>query len=526
MSQILTAEALKSMLSEPRELALLDVREHGIFGEGHLFFAIPTPYSRFEAVLPQLVPNPQVRLVLYDDNDGVATKAAANAEALGYENVWILEGGAAAWQAAGYTLFQGVNLPSKTFGELVEVQRHTPHITAMDLEKLRASGEDFVIVDGRPLTEHYKMSIPGGICCPNGELPLRIADIAPDPKTKIVVNCAGRTRSIIGAQILIDVGVKNPIAALENGTQGWFLAGLELEHGATAKYPEVVSSSTRADRLVGAEAFANRHGATPVEVSEVQGWLAEPERTTYVFDVRTPEEFDANGALGTVHAPGGQLIQTTDQWIGVRGARIVVVDDDDIRAPVIAGWLQQLGHEAYSLRGGLDAARDLSFSCRFGSLEPDACSTMTASELAAAVRRNDVQMIDIRPSMSYRKGHIEQAVWSIRPRIGKVIEDAAKPVVLITDEITVGALAADDLAKAGVGDIHIHEGNVGDWRAVGLEIVQTPDLPINEDCIDYLFFTHERHAGNEAAARQYLEWEVGLIDQLDEQERSVFRIKG
>ena len=151
---------------------------------------------------------------------------------------------------------------------------------------------------------------------------------------------------------------------------------------------------------------------------------------------------------------------------------------------------------------------------------------MTASELAAAVRRNDVQMIDIRPSMSYRKGHIEQAVWSIRPRIGKVIEDAAKPVVLITDEITVGALAADDLAKAGVGDIHIHEGNVGDWRAVGLEIVQTPDLPINEDCIDYLFFTHERHAGNEAAARQYLEWEVGLIDQLDEQERSVFRIKG
>ena len=105
---------------------------------------------------------------------------------------------------------------------------------------MRAADEDFVIVDGRPFAEYRKMNIPGGICCPNGELVLRIRDIAPDPKTKIVVNCAGRTRSIIGAQTLIDFGIPNPVFALENGTQGWFLAGLALERGASRRYADAV----------------------------------------------------------------------------------------------------------------------------------------------------------------------------------------------------------------------------------------------------------------------------------------------
>ena len=157
------------------------------------------------------MPNPAVRLVLCDGGDGVAERAAKRAEALGYANVHFMAGGAAAWKRAGYTLYDGVNVPSKTFGELVEHARHTPRVTAEELEAMRAASENFVIVDGRTFAEYRKMNIPGGICCPNGELALRIGDIAPDPKTKIVVNCAGRTRSIIGAQTLIDFGVPNPV---------------------------------------------------------------------------------------------------------------------------------------------------------------------------------------------------------------------------------------------------------------------------------------------------------------------------
>lgn len=237
MATPIDARTVKAWLSDGGEIAFLDVREYGQYGEAHPFFVVSLPYSRFELGLAALVPNPAVRLVLCDDGDGVAERAAARTEALGYRNVHIMTGGAPAWQKAGYTLFAGVNVPSKTFGELVEHLRNTPRVTARELQAMREAKEDMIIVDGRTFAEFQRMSIPDGISCPNGELALRIGDIVPDPKTKIVVNCAGRTRSIIGAQTLIDFGVPNPVVALENGTQGWSLAGLQLEHGASRRYP-------------------------------------------------------------------------------------------------------------------------------------------------------------------------------------------------------------------------------------------------------------------------------------------------
>ena len=350
------APTLKAWLSDGREIALLDVREHGQYGIGHLFFAVPLPYSRFELGLPALAPNAAVRLVLCDGGDGVAGRAAARAAALGYRNVFVLAGGATAWGEAGYTIYAGVNVPSKVFGELVEHRRHTPRISARDLDAMRDAGENFVIVDGRPLAEYRKMSIPGGICCPNGELVLRIGDIAPDPNTKIVVNCAGRTRSIIGAQTLIDFGVPNPVFALENGTQGWFLAGLELEHGADRRYADAVGCRARGAAVAGA---AVRAGVRRAFRCGVHGPCLARRRDTHDLPLRRPHGGGVcrRAALpGFVHAPGGQLVQATDQWVGVRGARIVLFDREQVRAPVIAGWLRQLGHEAYVLDDGAAAA--------------------------------------------------------------------------------------------------------------------------------------------------------------------------
>ena len=120
--------------------------------------------------MPALLPNPTVRLVICDGGDGIAERAAGRAEALGYRDVHILAGGIEGWKRAGYTLYAGVNVPSKTFGELIEHERHTPRVTAEAVENMRKAGENFVIVDGRPLTEYRRMNIPGGICCPNGEL--------------------------------------------------------------------------------------------------------------------------------------------------------------------------------------------------------------------------------------------------------------------------------------------------------------------------------------------------------------------
>jgi rhodanese-related sulfurtransferase len=523
MTNRLDAGTVKAWLSDEREIALIDVREQGQYGEAHPFFAVSLPYSRFELGLPMLVPGPRVRLVLCDAGDGVAERAARRAEALGYVNVSVLDGGVGAWRDAGYTLYAGVNVPSKAFGELVEHARHTPRVTAQELAAMRAAGEDMAIVDGRTFAEFQRMSIPGGISCPNGELALRIGALVPDPSTKIVVNCAGRTRSIVGAQTLIDMGVPNPVYALENGTQGWFLAGLQLEHGASRRHGETPPSADLGALRACARALAESRGVRFVGAGEVESWLADASRTTYLFDVRTPEEV-ARSVSGLVHAPGGQLVQATDQWIGTRGARVVLVDEEEVRAPMTAQWLRQLGHEAYVLEGGIAAARKLGRLRNATVLRLPSPGTIAPEGLAEQLREGGVQLIDLRSGMSYRKAHIDGAVWSIRPRIAAAVRDPAVPVVLIGDEPGDVALAAMDLADAGVGDVRLLAGGHEAARAAGLAVVATPDTPGDAECIDFLFFTHGRHDGNAEAARQYLAWETALVGQLDEQERASFRI--
>jgi rhodanese-related sulfurtransferase len=481
---------------------------------------VPLPYSRFELGLAALVPNRSVRLVLCDGGDGVAVRAAARAAALGYTSVFVLEDGVAAWAAAGYTVYAGVNVPSKVFGEIVEHQRHTPRVSARDLDAMRERGDNFVIVDGRPWAEYRKMSIPGGICCPNGELVRRIRDIAPDPGTKIVVNCAGRTRSIIGAQTLIDFGVPNPVFALENGTQGWFLAGLELARNADRRYGEA-RTDTAALRAQ-AQRFAIMCGAPSISCASAHAWLGDGTRTTYLLDIRTAEEFAADGLAGFVHAPGGQLVQATDQWVGVKGARIVLYDGEEVRAPVIAGWLRQLGHEAYWLADDA-AAASLDWRRSNTGVELRMPPSIPVDEAAAALRAAAAAVLDLRPGMAYRKGHIAGAVWSIRPRIG-----AARPpagtIILVADEPAVAALAQLDLAEAGSKDVRLLAGGYDAWRDAGLPVEASPARPTDAECIDFLFFTHGRHDGDAEAARQYLAWETGLVAQLDDQERGVFRL--
>jgi rhodanese-related sulfurtransferase len=85
-----------------------------------------------------------------------------------------------------------------------------------------------VVLDARRFDEFNTMCIPGGTSVPGAELVLRVRELAPDPRTQVIVNCAGRTRSIIGTQSLVNAGIPNPVAALRNGTIGWTLAGLGL----------------------------------------------------------------------------------------------------------------------------------------------------------------------------------------------------------------------------------------------------------------------------------------------------------
>lgn len=517
----ISAPRLQSMLHDGGELALLDVREAGQFGESHLLFATPLPYSRLEIDIAALVPRRSARIVLCDDGElGVAELAAKRLNGMGYSDIAVLDGGTRAWTAAGYALFAGVNVPSKLFGELVEHEYHTPRLTVTELARMREAREDFVIVDGRPFAEYQKMNIPGGICCPNAELPLRIGEIVKDPKTKIIVNCAGRTRSILGAQTLINFGVPNPVYALENGTQGWVLADMELERGAARRYPDRVDETALPALQAQAKTLMSKYGVKTAKASEVGAWLAEAGRTTYLLDVRTAEEFKAGSIPGAAHAPGGQLVQATDQWVGVRNARLVLIDSEGVRAPVVASWLEQLGHNAYVLEGGIRA--DVAAPVRRRPMVRPVAAV--SAEGLHCLRAGRHTIFDLRPSMSFRKAHIPGSRWTTRQWVRSDLSHAEGLVFLVADDAAVAQLAAIDLAEAGLEVMVRLDGGLDAWIRAGYPTEASPSIPPDAECIDYLFFVHDRHAGNREAMKQYLAWETGLIAQLDEQDRSLFRV--
>src|SRR5450830_1261438 len=492
----LSAERAREWLNDGQEVALLDLREAGQFGEGHPFFAIPLPYSRLELDARRLLPRLDVRVLLLDSGDGVAERGARRLQALGYTQVHVLQGGAPAWAAAGYTLFQGVNLPSKTFGELVEARYHTPHISATELHRRQQAGEPLVLLDGRTLAEHRKMTLPGAVSLPNGELAARWATQVPDATTPVVVHCAGRTRSIIGAEILRHLGLPNPVLALENGTQGWALAGLTLEHGSQRQVQGPVSADPAAQAA--ARRDADAAGAPHLSVAQ----------------------YRAGTLDGARHAPGGQLLQATDQSVAVRRSRVLLLDHEDVRAPVIAAWLRRMGYEGATVEGGIHAALSLRQPVDW---TPPAGRRVTAHALPGWTAQHLPALIDVQASMAYRLQHATGARWAVRP----TLTQAAPPeqglaVLVLAPSAELAQLAAADLTEAGWTQVH--------WALQAFFFNDTatteasPDSPSDAEAIDYLFFVHDRHDGNLEAARRYLAWETGLIAQCQADELAAFQL--
>jgi rhodanese-related sulfurtransferase len=337
------------------EIALLDVRHEAAFATGHPLFAANMAAERIALEAEMRLPRKNVPIVVYDAGEGLVAQAADRLAALGYTDIRQLDGGLRAWQAAGYELFQDVNSYAKAFGELVESRRHTPSLPADEVAALIANKANVAILDVRRFDEYATMNIPGSLSVPGAELVLRAGRAAPDPATTIIVNCAGRTRSIIGTQSLINAGVANRVVALRNGTIGWTLARQDLEHGADRRGEVGLFEGATSN----ARDVAYRAGVRHVDPEEAIALSAPTDRTLYRFDVRDAEEYAAGHLPGFRHYPGGQLVQEIDMAAPVRGARILLTDNMGVRADMTASWLAQMGFEVYVLEGGYDGTLEV-----------------------------------------------------------------------------------------------------------------------------------------------------------------------
>jgi rhodanese-related sulfurtransferase len=350
-----TASQVRCALLLRDEIALLDVRHEAAFATGHPLFAANMAVDRIALEATSRLPRKDVPIVVYDAGEGLVALAADRLRALGYRDVRSLDGGLEAWWTAGFELFQDVNSYAKAFGELVESRRHTPSLSAEEVAALIASNANVAILDVRRFDEYATMNIPGSISVPGAELVLRAGRAAPDQATTIIVNCAGRTRSIIGTQSLINAGVANKVVALRNGTIGWTLARQQLEHGADRRGEIGAFEGAQAN----ARDVAYRAGVRRIGTFEMSALEAQTHRTLYRFDVRAGEEYAAGHIRGFRHYPGGQLVQEIDMAAPVRGARMVLTDNRSVRADMTASWLAQMGWETYVLDGGYDGELEI-----------------------------------------------------------------------------------------------------------------------------------------------------------------------
>jgi rhodanese-related sulfurtransferase len=499
---------VKAMLLDGGELALIDLREELIFSRSHLLWARSVPLSRLELRFARLVPRRDTRIVLCDDSDGLVERAARILADAGYTDLSFLEGGVPGWQQAGLELFSGVNVPSKAFGEHIEHASATPSIPPDELDRLIRSGTDMVVVDSRPFDEFQRMSIPTATNVPGAELVLRIRDIAPSPDTLIVVNCAGRTRSIIGAQSLINARLPNKVVALRNGTMGYALAGFAPDKDKTKRYG-APSADGLAWARTAAEQVARRFGVTRIDNETLARLRADTTRTLYLFDVRDPTDYAAGHVPGAESAPGGQLVQATDQYVGTLGARMVLVDDREVRAVMTASWLRQMGwRDVFVLvASGSDTARP---EAAVLGAKPPAEHIIDARALSALLKDNRATVIDLSLSPAYRKGHIPGAWFAIRTRLAEAL--AKVPLqgeLVLTSED--GVLAGLAVGESPVPARCLQGGNAA-WAAAGLPLSTEPRMA--DEPLDYWPKPYERAGDTKGAMNEYLAWEVDLLPRI------------
>lgn len=520
MAKSITAHELRRHWIDRREIALLDVREEGPYSLSHPLFALSVPVSEIEDRLPPLVPRLSAPIVVYDDGEGYADRAATRISALGYRDVAILEGGLSAYALAG-EVYRDVNVPSKAFGELVEAIRHTPSLPAGDAKAVLEGGDDVVVLDVRRFEEYNTMSIPRGQSCPGGELLYRFFEVAPSPETTVIVNCAGRTRGLLGTQSLLNTGVPNKVVALRNGTIGWTLEGLELDKGKVQRASKPSGEATLKARER-AKAWAEHVGVPMINSGELSRFAGEAEsRSLYLLDVRDPEEYAQGHPAGFASAPGGQLVQATDEWVGVRGGRIVLYDTDGVRARMAASWLLQLGWEVYVLDEGSSIPESIPVPEK-PSWEAPTSTSITVDDLR---KLSDATVIDLARSPVYRKGHIPGALFASGPELARDLNalDGSGPIVLTSPDGNVAASNLNYARQSVSREVFYLSGGTKAWAAASGQSLEAEARWISEP-IDVYKRPYEGTSNAREDMQAYIDWEHGLVAQLANDGVSCFRV--
>jgi rhodanese-related sulfurtransferase len=264
---------------------------------------------------------------------------------------------------------------------------------------------------------------------------------------------------------------------------------------------------------------AARCGIARIDRSTLAAWRAESDiRTLYLLDVRTPAEYEAGHLRGARSAPGGQLVQETDYHVATWGARIVLVDDNGVRASMTASWLKQMGWQDIAVLAATEADGDWergSHQPRILGLEPAAARTIGVDDLRAQLAAGDVALVDLDLSTRYAKGHIPGAWFAVRSRLAGALAtlSEAATIVLTSADGALAALAAAELEGVAKVPVLALAGGTQAWTKAGLPL-ESGAARLLDRADDVYLMPRERGQDREAAMREYLSWEINLVNDM------------
>ena len=517
MPDAISPEALSALMAGDDTYALVDVREAGEYNGAHIPGSSSLPRRQLEFQIDALIPFRGERLILCDDDQRRADLAAATLQHMGYTRVSVLAGGLNRWTTEGYPNEWGSNVQSKDFGEKMEVVHHIPVMEPQELHARQQRGEKLVLLDSRTPEEHTRATVPGSRSVPGGELALRISDIVKDSQTTVVVHCAGRTRSIVGARALQRMGVDR-VYDLKNGTMGWLMAGLELEVGSQRLDLPEPSPEGKARAESHAARLASEDGVRHLAVARLKELMARADReTVYLIDVRTEEEYLQGHIPGFRWFPGGQAVQRSDEVAAVRNGTIVFACDGMVRSTVAASWFRQMGFpHVFALEGGTAA-----WTASGLSLEAEAPDQLPFGLAEARAKVGMLSPLDFEASLfptlifvdssrDFAGGHVPGSHWVPRGWLEDRIETVAphkdEPVGVTCADGLSSALAAATMLELGYNRAWVLGGGMAAWRQAGLS-VETGLTGIMSAPTDVLLSGTERPF---AEMINYLRWEEAL----------------
>lgn len=511
MATTINAQTLKTLMESDTLYAVLDVRDWGEFTLEQIPGTNSLPRGHLEKYIGVLVPKNDVKIVIHCDSGQRSARAAATLEALGYTNVSVLDGGLQSWKAAGYDTIHGWSLRGKEYGERLQVEEDIPEMTAEELHARLARKEKLYILDTRTEPEFLNSHLPGAYSTPGGQLAVTVTDIAQERDAPIVTNCAGRTRSLLGAHLLRRMGFPQ-VYALKGGTGAWRIAGYgnELQSGPGAEPPPVSTAGQTACAQF-AERVANEDHLSFLSPRELKNQQDQGE-LLYLLDVRQFEEYRAGHAPGARFCPGTQAALLVESLVGVKNAAIVTMCDDRARGILAASLLQAMGYPRVCvLDGGTTAWTASGFALETGApyevdygqpgwltrllpgLPPGAAlkelpipgvadaraqtrflTPPALQERLAAGER--VVLLDVRSAGDFATAHIPGARWLSRGRLDLQIEqeapDKTAMVALYCRKGNESTLSTPLLKSLGYQHVFVLRGGITAWKDAGLPTEQ------------------------------------------------------